>query len=211
MNYNTYLFDFDYTLVDSSKGIVTCFKNVLNRHGYSEVTDEAIKRTIGKTLEDSFSILTGITDKEKLASFREEYSGESNIHMNINTFFFPETLSALTAIKNKGARIGIISTKHRRTISGFLNSQLPEDWFDIIVGAEDVKLPKPHPEGLLAAMTHLKAPYGETLYIGDSTIDAQTACDAGVDFVGVTSGMTTEKELSAYPAVKIIGSLAELI
>ena len=35
MNYTTYLFDFDYTLADSSRGIVTCFHNVLTRHGYT--------------------------------------------------------------------------------------------------------------------------------------------------------------------------------
>ena len=54
MNYTTYLFDFDYTLADSSRGIVTCFRNVLNRHGYTHPTDNDIKRTIGKTLEESF-------------------------------------------------------------------------------------------------------------------------------------------------------------
>ena len=63
MEYKTYLFDFDYTLADSSRGIVICFRNVLTRHGHTDITDESIKRTIGKTLEDSFSILTGITDK----------------------------------------------------------------------------------------------------------------------------------------------------
>ena len=46
MNYTTYLFDFDYTLADSSRGIVTCFRNVLNRHGYTHPTDDDIKRTI---------------------------------------------------------------------------------------------------------------------------------------------------------------------
>ena len=51
MNYTTYLFDFDYTLADSSRGIVTCFRNVLNRHGYTQPTDDAIKRTLGKTPE----------------------------------------------------------------------------------------------------------------------------------------------------------------
>ncbi len=55
MNYKTYLFDFDYTLADSSRGIVKCFRIVLTRHQYLTVTDEAIKRTIGKTLEESFS------------------------------------------------------------------------------------------------------------------------------------------------------------
>ncbi len=64
MKYTTYLFDFDYTLADSSRGIVICFRNVLERHGHTGISDEAIKRTIGKTLEDSFSILSGITTPE---------------------------------------------------------------------------------------------------------------------------------------------------
>ena len=62
MRYTTYLFDFDYTLADSSRGIVLCFRKVLERNGYTDVTDDAIRRTIGKTLEESFSILTGETE-----------------------------------------------------------------------------------------------------------------------------------------------------
>ena len=50
MPYTTYLFDFDYTLADSSRGITLCFRHVLERNGYAGVTDEAIRRTIGKTL-----------------------------------------------------------------------------------------------------------------------------------------------------------------
>ena len=111
MNYTTYLFDFDYTLADSSRGIVTCFRNVLTRHGYTEVTDDDIKRTIGKTLEDSFSILTGVTDAGQLAGFKAEYRKEADTHMTVNTVLFLETKSVLTALKDSGARIGIISTK----------------------------------------------------------------------------------------------------
>ncbi len=88
MNYKTYLFDFDYTLADSSRGIVKCFRIVLTRHQYLTVTDEAIKRTIGKTLEESFSILTGITDPIQLEAFRQEYRLEADVHMNVNTQLF---------------------------------------------------------------------------------------------------------------------------
>lgn len=52
--YQTYLFDFDYTLADSSRGIVICFRNVLERHGFHQIDDHTIKRTIGKTLPESF-------------------------------------------------------------------------------------------------------------------------------------------------------------
>ena len=113
MNYTTYLFDFDYTLADSSRGIVTCFRNVLNRHGYTQPTDDDIKRTIGKTLEDSFSILSGVTDPLQLAEFKKEYVKEADTHMTVNTVLFLETKSVLIALKDSGARIGIISTKFR--------------------------------------------------------------------------------------------------
>lgn len=211
MNYTTYLFDFDYTLADSSRGIVMCFKTVLERHGYSGVADESIKRTIGKTLEESFTILTGVTDPVQLATLRKEYSLETDTYMNINTFLFPETLSTLIELKRRGARVGIISTKHRYRILGFLKDHLSDDFFDIVVGGEDVQQAKPSPEGVLLAIERLKIRPEQTLYIGDSTVDAETAQAAGVDFVGVTSGMTTQEELQVYPNLKIIPSLNSLL
>ena len=211
MNYNTYLFDFDYTLADSSRGIVTCFRIVLNRHQYTNVTDEEIKRTIGKTLEESFSILTGITDMEQLLAFKKEYGKEADVHMNVNTILFPDTLSTLKELKKRGARIGIISTKFRFRILSYLKDYLPEDFFDIIVGGEDVKFPKPSPLGVLFALEHLGSSKEETLYIGDSTVDAETARNAGVDFAGVLNGMTTAEELRAYPHRIILNELTDLI
>lgn len=210
MSYTTYLFDFDYTLADSSRGIVTCFRNVLTRHGYTQPTDDDIKRTIGKTLEDSFSILTGVTDAEQLTAFKKEYGKEADTHMTVNTLLFPETKAVLTALKEKGARIGIISTKFRFRIKELLDLHFPADFLDIIVGGEDVKTHKPSPEGLLSAIEQLHADKGETLYIGDSTVDAETALAAGVDFAGVTHGMTTAEELAQYPHRKIMSTLEEL-
>ena len=126
MNYTTYLFDFDYTLADSSRGIVTCFRNVLNRHGYTHPTDNDIKRTIGKTLEESFSILSGVTDTRQLAEFKKEYIKEADTHMTVNTVLFLETKSVLAALKDSGARIGIISTKFRYRIKELLDQHFPK-------------------------------------------------------------------------------------
>lgn len=208
--YTTYLFDFDYTLADSSKGIVLCFRHVLNLHGYTGITDEEIKRTIGKTLEESFSILTGVTDADTLAAYKKEYVKAADQHMTVNTFLFPETLSVLTQLKKDGARIGIISTKYRYRIMELLSQKLPAQFLDIIVGGEDVKTPKPSPEGLLFAIEHLSVQKEETLYIGDSTVDAETAQAAGVDFMGVLHGATTRSELEAYPHVRIAPDLTLL-
>lgn len=210
MQFDTYLFDFDYTLADSSRGIVTCFRNVLNRHGHTRPTDNDIKRTIGKTLEESFTVLTGITDTRTLASYKEEYVHEADTHMTVNTFLFPETHSVLTSLKARGARLGIISTKYRFRIRELTERHFPDNFFDIIIGGEDVSRMKPHPEGLLTAINRLNACPERVLYIGDSTIDALTAQNAGISFTGILHGMTTREELEHYPHLRIIHTLEAL-
>lgn len=62
--------------------------------------------------------------------------------MTVNTVLFLETKSVLAALKDSGARIGIISTKFRYRIKELLDQHFPEDFFDIIVGGEDVQTPK---------------------------------------------------------------------
>lgn len=210
MKYTTYLFDFDYTLADSSRGIVICFRNVLERHGHTHITDEAIKRTIGKTLEDSFSILTGITLPDVLADYKKEYVKEADTYMTANTVLFSETIPVLTTLKERGAKIGIISTKFRYRIWEMLDPYFPKNFFDIIIGGEDVKKAKPHPQGINKALRRLHRRKSETLYIGDSTVDAETAQLAKVDFVGVLNGMTTREELAAYPHRQILDNLSLL-
>ena len=211
MRYTTYLFDFDYTLADSSRGITLCFRHVLERNGYAGVTDEAIRRTIGKTLEESFSILTGVTDPDRLAAFKAEYRREADVYMTPNTRLFPETLRVLRTLKERGAKIGIISTKYRFRIHDTMDQHLPADFLDIVVGGEDVSRAKPDPEGLLYAIRQLGVKKKRVLYIGDSTVDAETAQAAGVDFAGVTHGVTTADELAAYPHRRIMDSLTELL
>lgn len=208
--YKVYLFDFDYTLADSSRGIVMCFRNVLERHQHTGITDDEIKRTIGKTLQESFSILTGITDADTLEAYKKEYVKEADVHMTVNTFLFPETEEVLTRLKTCGAKIGIISTKYRYRIMELLSKKLPSNFLDIIVGGEDVKEPKPSPEGVLLAIKELGCNKEEVLYIGDSIVDAETAQAAQVDFAGVLHGATTGEELSAYSHVEIMKSLSEL-
>lgn len=210
MRYTTYLFDFDYTLADSSRGIVICFRNVLERHEHTGISDEAIKRTIGKTLEDSFSILSGITDPATLAAYRKEYEKEADTHMTINTEFFPETITVLQELKSQGGKIGIISTKYRYRIREMVDLHFPKGFFDIIIGGEDVKKAKPNPQGIKKALRQLHRRKEETLYIGDSTIDAEAAQLAKVDFAGVLNGMTTREELAAYPHRQILDNLSLL-
>ena len=209
--YGVYLFDFDYTLADSSRGIVMCFRHVLEKYGYGGRSEYEIKRTIGKTLEEAFAILTGVEESGRLAEFRREYVRHADGCMTANTRLFPETAEVLAELRARGARTGIISTKYRYRIREFTDAALPEGTFDIVIGNEDVKEAKPSPEGLLLAVERLGAERGDVLYAGDSVVDAETALAEGVDFMGVLHGMTTRGEMERYPHVGMAESLRALL
>lgn len=210
MDYEAYLFDFDYTLANSEKGIVMCFQHVFHQNGYVNIEDEAIKRTIGLTLEDAFKLLTGIRDNGLIAEYRRQYSKKSDTVMVKNTKLFPETLPMLEALKAKGAVTAIVSTKNRRRIAKTIEEYRMEGLIDLVVGGEDVSKAKPSPEGVIKAMEQLKLSPKKTLYVGDNIIDAQTAQNAGIAFAAVTTGTTTKEDFSGMPCVKVMSNLLEL-
>ena len=210
-NYNTYIFDFDYTLADSSRGIVYCFNQVLEKHGFNDISDEMIKRTIGMTLQNSFKVLTGENDSDKISNYVKEYVKTADGCMTDNTVLFPETAEVLETLKENGVKLGIVSTKYRYRIKEVLGREFEGELIDVIVGGEDVTTHKPSPEGLLLAIEKLNSKPDNCLYIGDSTIDAETAHVAGVDFYGVLNGATTKEELSRYPNIMVARDLNNLL
>ena len=80
-------------------------------------------------------------------------------------------------------------------------------YIDAIIGGEDVSIAKPSPEGCLKAMEQLHTNPENTIYIGDSMIDAKTAQNAGIAFIAVTTGTDTAEDLKAYPHLKICNCL----
>lgn len=211
MEYRYYLFDFDYTLANSEKGITGCFHTTLAHFGYDDVPDEAIRKTIGLPMEEAICRLTGLEETAAVENFLSFYRKEADKNMTPNTHFYPETLPLLHAIRAAGAKSAIISTKTRRRIMEKFLLDGVEDLIDFVIGCEDVKTLKPSPEGILAACRRFSAIKKEVLYTGDNTVDAEAARAAGVPFAAVLTGTTERKDFEALPHVKIMKNLGELI
>ena len=210
MRYNTYIFDFDLTLADATKGIVLCYKTVLANHGFPIPDDYIIKRTIGMTLTDSFAQFTGITDMDILENLRNEYVKCADCIMTENTVIFDTVEPNLTMLKNSGAKCGIVTTKFAYRATQALEKYGLTHLFDVVIGNEHVSEYKPSPQGLNLAITQLSACKEDVLYIGDTVIDAQTAANCGADFAAVLTGLTTYEEFAKYNPKFILKDLNEL-
>lgn len=208
--YRLFLFDFDLTLADGSEWIVACYQKMLHNHGFLNVTDEAARRTIGLTVENSIAQMTGIKDDAVLAELRAEYRGICRPQMAEHTRPFADALDFLTAAHAKGIQLGVVSTKQSFVIRKSLKIWGLEDSFSLVYGLEEVGEPKPSPMGILRAAEQLNVPTRQVLYFGDSLVDGEAAERAGVDFVGVAKGNHTIDELKQYAHTAVITDYSQL-
>ncbi len=209
MRYKAFLFDFDYTLGDSTEGIVTSVNYALQSMGYCCEETERIRRTIGMTLESTFRFLTDSSDEERAKTFAKYFREKADKVMTDNTVIYPDALKALPELR-ASLRIGIVTTKYHYRIEQILEKYNLSGLSDIIIGSEDVKFPKPAPDGILNAAAALGLHKNDILYIGDNVIDAMAAENAGVDFAAVLTGTSSVSDFEAYPRIFAAKNTAEL-
>jgi phosphoglycolate phosphatase len=208
--FRSVVFDFDYTLADSSEGVIDCINYALDRLGFEAATAEAACQTIGLSLPDTFVALVGERYAEQSDEFARLFVQQAGKVMTAGTVVFDTVPATVEILKELGLGLGIVSTKFRYRIVEILSRENLLAPFDIIIGGEDVTKHKPHPESLLTAIDMLGSAPGDTLYVGDSIVDAETAKRAQVSFAAVLSGTTPREAFASQPFAVILENLSEL-
>lgn len=203
-------FDFDYTLGDSTDSIVAGFQHGLTGLGWPAPDRETVRRTVGYLLEDSYTMLTGDHDPEHQARFRALFSEVAVERQRRETTLFPGAAELLRGLKGAGVKTAIVSTKRGDTIEIIMDNHGLRDTLEMVLGSGDVKRPKPDPEGLLTAMDRLGVGPGDTLFCGDTVLDAGAAKNAGCHFAAVLNGTTPAEDFADFPCDHISPDLWDL-
>lgn len=204
------IFDFDYTLADSSRAVVECANLALRGLGLPEQPAEAICRTIGLSIPNTLACLAGEEHRHRAEEFRMIWRRRSDEIMVDWTEVYPFVPGALRALRGYGLRLGIVSTKFNQRIDEVLRREGLRDLFETIVGGDEVEHYKPHPQGLLKAIAHLDCNPEGTVYVGDSLTDAETAERARANFVAVLSGVTRRDEFNGFKSFRVLKDAGEL-
>jgi phosphoglycolate phosphatase len=204
------LFDFDYTLADSTAGAVECVNHALVQCGLPPAETAAICRSIAYPLPEVLARLTGVEDPEAAAAFARAFIARADEVMAPLTSLYPSVAETVSQLRRDGYRTAIVSTKFRYRIEAILSLHDAGKLFDAIVGGEDVEHHKPHPQPLLRALGRLRLEPDEALYVGDHPVDAQAAKAALVPFVAILSGIATEEEFDGLPRKGMLSQLDQL-
>ena len=210
-HFDAIVFDFDYTLADSSEAVVESIKYAFDNLGLCIPTDDEIKRTIGVSMGKTFEILSGKNDEVMIDGFIRFFKEKADEVALDKTYILDGVEDVLDKLKGNGLTLGIVSTKYRYRIVDVLSRDGLSDYFDIIIGGEDVAEHKPNPEGLNAAISRLGINKEKVLYVGDSITDAETARNAGVSFAAVLTGVTPETDFTEYATLTILQDLNGLL
>ena len=208
-NYDAYIFDFDYTLADATEPVVQSFLYALEKMNLQKSSRQDIINTIGIPIGESYTILTGDDSEEGIELFKK-YQKEKSDEITVpNTVFIGDAKEVLQILKNRGKKIGIVSSRWGQRINDIFENLNSRELIDFIIGTEHVENYKPNPEGLFKMIDMIDAK--NPLYIGDSYIDAQAAQNAKIDFVGVTTGTTSREKLESYSHIVVLDDLKELL
>jgi len=187
------LFDLDGTLIDSTEAIIESFSVAFESFNKPVPDQEKIKSLIGYPLDVMF---VNLGAEERMADkFVQEYKRH---YRKISCQKTVLLSGAEEAIKKAStfARLGIVTTKtgrYSRELLEYLNIM---QYFEVLIGREDVINPKPHPEPILKALDYMNVKDESCWMIGDTLLDIQSAKSANVTPIALTCGYGKKAELS---------------
>jgi pyrophosphatase PpaX len=190
MRYSTVLFDLDGTLIDSGEMILSSFRHATRTVLAREIPDAELAALVGgSNIHEQMRTLDEKQVDELVRVYREH---NGPLHEDLKAFAGMEDL--LARLRGEGRRLGVVTSKRRRTVD-LAFAVLPiERYFDAVVTSEETERHKPHPEPVLAALERLEARPDETAFVGDSPYDIGAGKAAGVFTVGVAWGGLHSRE-----------------
>ena len=208
---NTIIFDLDGTLLNTLEGLKNSTNFALKKFNCPEITLEQTRSFVGngvrKLIERAIQNGEQNPDFEKcLNTFKEHYSKT----MYQKTVAYDGIEDMLTELKKRGIKTGVVSNKFDTAVK-----ELCKNYFDgliiVAIGESPNVRKKPAPDSVLKATKILGAKPENTLYVGDSDVDIQTAKNSNLKSVGVTWGFRDRELLEKEGADFIINTPCELL
>ena len=206
------IFDFDGTLGDTRRNIVTTMQMTIKEMQLPSRTEAECAATIGLPLAGCFKAMFPDIDEEIIPRCAETYRRIFNENLrNIKPEAFPGVVKTLKTLKEQGFALTIASSRSRNSLTELTHNMCIADYISYLLGADDVKEAKPKPEPVLKTLTAMHFDASETLVVGDMAVDILMGANAGTKTCGVTWGNGTREELKEAGADFIIDRMEELI
>ena len=206
------IFDFDGTLGDTRRTIVTTMQMTIAELQLPKRSDEECAATIGIPLVGCFQTMFPDLSDDAIQHCADTYRRifSENVQ-TIKPQAFPGVVETLAALKERGYTLTIASSRSHKSLEDLIHDLHIADYISYLIGADDVRKAKPDPEPVLQTLRAVNIDASQTLVVGDMNVDILMGSRAGCKTCGVTYGNGTRKELEEAGADYIIDEIADLL
>jgi len=204
------IFDLDGTLIDSSRDLANAVNATRAHLGLAPIENETVYSYVGngapvlirKALGPEYA-------DEEVQSALEYFLAYYREHMLDNTVLYPGVREVLDEFRRAGLTMAVLTNKPVRFSQGIVDGLGLGAHFRRVYGGNSFEQKKPHPVGIETLMSEAGAAREETLMVGDSSVDVQTARNARVTACGVTWGFQPDT-FAAWPPDFLVNTAGEL-
>jgi len=204
------IFDLDGTLIDSSRDLANAVNATRAHLGLAPIENETVYSYVGngapvlirKALGPEYA-------DEEVQSALEYFLAYYREHMLDNTVLYPGVREVLDQFRHAGLTMAVLTNKPVRFSQGIVDGLGLGAHFRRVYGGNSFEQKKPHPVGIETLMNEAGAAREETLMVGDSSVDVQTARNARVTACGVTWGFQPDT-FAAWPPDFLVNTAGEL-
>ena len=213
MYYKAVIFDLDGTLLDTLQDLGESTNRVLKSMDFPEHPLSAYNTFVGNGLEMlvTRSLPLEQRSESNIQTAMERFRADYGENWHVNTTMYRGIHEMLDELSQLPIPLCILSNKPDDFTQLCVKTLLPHWDFSLVFGVRQEVEKKPAPDGVHEICQRLGVSASDTLFVGDSSVDMQTAGNAGCDSVGVLWGFRGEKELRDNGAKFIISQPGDLI
>ena len=194
------IFDMDGTLLDSLTDLQNTLNYCFRKEGFPERTYQEVRTFVGNGLRTLIerAVPQGTPD-EKTDEILEIFKPHYMEHCMDYTAPYAGIMDMLAKLKDAGYKMAIVSNKADAALK-HLSEHFFGEFIDVAVGERAGMNKKPAPDLVYLAMEEIGATKDNTVYIGDSEVDYQTAMNSGLKCISVLWGFRDRDLLEGYGA-----------
>ena len=189
------IFDMDGTLLDSKKDITISINYIRNLHyNLPPLTEEFVVEVINMEVRNLPYLFYGTEIYHE--KDREVFEIHYAMQCTQNPYLYDGVLQTLQKLTHAGVKISVATNAPTPFALRMLKHLKVADMFDVIIGADEVKISKPNPEMLnrILDFYSFDKENHKAWMIGDSSKDMLSAQNAGIDAVFARWGFSPNGE-----------------
>ncbi len=220
MNWKAIFFDLDGTLVQTSPEIADATNDTLRYFGWPEVSQAQVDGWIGQGTrellilalahvkqKDVEQVRKGAHLKEALPIFDRYYQQRCGTR----SVLYPHVREVLKTLRERGCKLAVVTNKEGRYTDTVLKAHDLTDSFDLVVSGDTFSTKKPDPVGVLHGLSLWDIDKSDALFVGDSSIDAATGRNAGLQVWLLPYGYNMGQPVEACQPDRVIADFSDLI